>query len=88
MADLARALQDAADEGILTSEQSGALARFLADRGFASMPVASHPDAIFPDLDSPVEPESNVLEESEAPRFVRGFHDILITIGVIAALSG
>ncbi|MEZ5873136.1 MAG: hypothetical protein R3D32_15095 [Nitratireductor sp.] len=88
MADLARALQDAADEGILTSEQSGALARFLADRGFASMPVASHPEAIFPDLDSPVEPEANVLEESEAPRFVRGFHDILITIGVIAALSG
>ena len=88
LADLARALQDAADEGILTSEQSGALARFLADRGFASMPAASHPEAIFPDLDSPVEPEANVLEESEAPRFVRGFHDILITIGVIAALSG
>ena len=86
MADLARALQDAADEGILTSEQSGALARFLADRGFPAK--AAHPDAIFPDLDGPQEPDSNPLEDSEAPRFVRGFHDILITIGVIAAMSG
>ena len=84
MADLARALQDAADEGILTSEQSGALARFLADRGFPAK--AAHPDAIFHDLEGPQEPDSNPLEDSEAPRFVRGFHDILITIGVIAAM--
>jgi len=28
------------------------------------------------------------LEDNEAPRLIRGFHDILITIGILVALSG
>ena len=28
------------------------------------------------------------VEESEAPRFVRGFHDVLISIGIVIALTG
>jgi hypothetical protein len=28
------------------------------------------------------------VEESEAPRFIRGFHDILITIGIVVVLLG
>ncbi|MDX1144078.1 hypothetical protein GOL39_15695 [Sinorhizobium medicae] len=33
-------------------------------------------------------PDARAAEESEQPRFLRGFHDILITIGVVVVLVG
>lgn len=35
-----------------------------------------------------VEDEPSAVEDTEAPRFVRGFHDVLITIGVVLGLGG
>ena len=32
--------------------------------------------------------EENIEEDSEIPRFLRGYHDILITIGIVVALIG
>ncbi len=73
-----RELTAAAGEGIITSEQAARLGTFLANRLIAPAPAFGRAE---------VEPD-NPLEETEMPRFVRGFHDILITIGVLILLAG
>lgn len=80
MSGLQEALGEARDRGIITSEQTGRLTAFLAERGLIDTGFMAGP----PDAPAAV----TVAEASESPRFVRGFHDILITIGVIAALTG
>ena len=46
-------------------------------------------DHLFPELEKPVDEVSGrAFEDREAPRFIRGFHDILITIGIVVALGG
>ncbi|WP_455270784.1 hypothetical protein [Rhizobium herbae] len=82
MVSIRDALSSAADEGIITAAQAEKLVPYLlaADTGAsekspAADPVSQADDAL-------------LAEESEQPRFVRGFHDILITIGVIVALVG
>lgn len=89
MHDLEQALGSAVDDGIISAEQRDRLAGRLAERGLMSRPADNGGSGVFDDLSAPrdAEPVSPV-EESEAPRFVRGFHDILITIGIIAALGG
>lgn len=84
-------LDAAAGEGLVARDQLGRLADFLLGRGvkigLEPQPAAAHPQP--ESLDTPIanEPVSTV-EESEAPRFIRGFHDILITIGIIVVLLG
>jgi hypothetical protein len=84
-------LDAAAGDGLVARDQIGRLAEFLLGRGVGVGPVAvaSAVPSGSVGLDTPIaaEPVSTV-EESEAPRFIRGFHDILITIGVIIGLLG
>lgn len=84
-------LDAAATEGIVARDQLGKLADFLLGRGVLagarpeSVSVAGEPGG----LDAPLAAEPvSAMEESESPRFIRGFHDILITIGVIIGLLG
>lgn len=47
------------------------------------------PAGIAAELDRPADDgPPSAAEAAEAPRFVRGFHDVLITIGIVAALAG
>ncbi len=69
-----RAVDEALSEGILSNEQAGRLKILFASHGV----VEAAGRAASPEIDT----------DSEAPRFLRGFHDILITIGVVAALAG
>ncbi len=73
-----RELAAAAGAGIISPEQAERLAEFLAGRRSDGPPAAS----------AATDPVANALEDTEMPRFVRGFHDILITIGVIILLAG
>jgi hypothetical protein len=84
-------LDAAVGEGLVARDQLGRLADFLLGRGvkIGAEPQPAIESARPESLDQPIasEPMATV-EESEAPRFIRGFHDILITIGIIVALLG
>lgn len=84
MSDLKTALEGAAGEGIISPDQAIRLLPYLTERniGVGAPPVRSG-------LSQPREDDlANPLEDSEAPRFIRGFHDVLITIGIIVLLAG
>lgn len=68
----------AAGEGIISPEQAQRLTAFFTDRLGSGETRPS----------SAVDEGPNSLEDSEMPRFVRGFHDILITIGIVILLAG
>jgi hypothetical protein len=76
MTELRSILHDAERHGLISGEVSDRLLPFLVERGVT---VAGH-------AAKPV--EEGAWSDTETPRFVRGFHDVLITIGVIVALSG
>jgi hypothetical protein len=81
---LREALGEAVREGIVSSAQEERLVRHFAAHGLIAGEVGD-PLALSAPRDAlPV----NAMEEAESPRFIRGFHDILITIGAVAALSG
>ncbi|KQT91828.1 hypothetical protein [Rhizobium sp. Leaf453] len=80
MASIGDALRSAADEGIITGEQAGRLEPYLIGRGA----IIAHESVAV----SVIDDDASQAEESEQPRFVRGFHDILITIGIVVALIG
>lgn len=84
MSNLETALQGAAEDGIITKGQAETLFSYLSQRLTAAEPAAGGEQW----RAARREDVANPLEDSEAPRFVRGFHDILITIGVVAALAG
>jgi hypothetical protein len=67
-------LSDAERTGLVVAGQSARLSLFLAEQG-VTVPAA-------------VDREAADLEDSEQPRFVRGFHDILITIGILVLMAG
>lgn len=81
MSELRIALEDAAGEGIISDTQAERLLPYLTARNIGAR-VAGGP------LDAPSAEVANPLEDTEAPRFVRGFHDVLITIGIIVLLVG
>ena len=86
-----RHCRDAAAEDIISADQHERLSRFLEKRGFlAGAEEAAEPgDGLLRDLANPIADEPlNAVETSEAPRLIRGFHDILITIGTVAAVGG
>ncbi|WP_237152314.1 hypothetical protein [Oryzibacter oryziterrae] len=72
---LVDALNVASAQGLVAPDKVEGLAAFLIARPALLAPF------------QPVELD-NPDEASEAPRFLRGFHDILITIGLVAALVG
>ena len=78
-------LSEAQRRGIITADQFRQLGAMFGEAGVdvAASAAASQGGAVFDD-DADASPE----ELSEAPRFVRGFHDILISIGLGAALLG
>lgn len=82
-------LDDAARAGLIPHDGTAKLGDFLLGRGVdvASVPAQADPGGTGLDTPRANEPASPV-EESEAPRFLRGFHDILITIGIIIGLVG
>jgi hypothetical protein len=81
-------LDAAANEGLVGRDQLGRLAEFLLGRGVRIGDIAS-PVSSGDGLGTPIAAEPvSAVEESEVPRFIRGFHDILITIGVIVVLLG
>ncbi len=82
MSDLKIALDEAAGEGIISSDQAARLLPYLSDRNIGARAVTG----ALSELRSTDAP--NPLEETEAPRFVRGFHDVLITIGIVVLLVG
>ncbi len=92
MTNLNEALTEAAVQGIVSGEQAGRLRHLFVARGLLPAEGAVMPpqegSGLFASLDAPVDEGDVVDERSEAPRFVRGFHDVLITIGIVAALSG
>lgn len=82
-------LDDAARAGLVPSDGTATLAEFLLGRGVGVGFVPDTNDPGATGLDAPRASEPALpVEESEAPRFIRGFHDILITIGIIVALVG
>jgi hypothetical protein len=84
MSDLKTALQSAATDGIISEDQAEKLFPYLAERRVvAGLVATADPLSSARDGELP-----NPLEDSEAPRFIRGFHDILITIGIIVLLAG
>ncbi|WP_457583993.1 hypothetical protein [Ensifer canadensis] len=83
MTELNRAPAGAAEKGIISAHQVSDLEAYLADRGISFGPVA--PNAA--DWDDAAL-DALAAEDSEQPRFIRGFHDILITIGVVVVLIG
>lgn len=90
-AELLPVLDAAAGQGLIGRDQLGRLTEFLLGRGvrIGAEPLPATASAGPESLDQPIasEPVATV-EESEAPRFIRGFHDILITIGIIVVLLG
>jgi hypothetical protein len=82
-------LHDAAAAGLIPGDGTAKLGEFLLGRGVdvSSVPVVGNPSGTGLDTPRASEPASPV-EESETPRFIRGFHDILITIGIIVGLVG
>lgn len=83
MVSIRDALSSAADEGIISAAQAEKLVPYLlaANTGASDGKRAASGKVLLAD-------DALEAEESEQPRFVRGFHDILITIGVIVALAG
>ena len=56
------------------------------EREFSKAPASS---GLFTGLGEPVDANNqDPNEPAEAPRLIRGFHDVLITIGLLAALGG
>ncbi len=68
-------LKSAAREGLLRDEQVSPLAAFMEARNVSS--IADVADDV-----------ANPDEDSEVPRFIRGYHDVLITIGILITLIG
>ena len=77
MPELKLILDEAEREGIIPPQATEQLLPFLIARG------------VTVDQPSPEMPrQSAPFSDTETPRFVRGFHDVLITIGIVVALAG
>ena len=77
-------LDKAVDDGVINSDQRWKLAPYF-EGGIEAAQTAE----LDVSLDAPRDLGlAKQIEDSEAPRFIRGFHDVLITIGLVIALSG
>jgi hypothetical protein len=90
--DMSRTLEtilvEAERAGLVAAGHASHLSAFLAARGVEAVGRGG-PETISamtrPDTEAL---EAKALEDSEQPRFVRGFHDILITIGILVLTAG
>ncbi|MBL1404707.1 MAG: hypothetical protein COC17_00630 [Hyphomicrobiales bacterium] len=88
MTDLKKLFKDAETAGILNRGQPENLTNFFIEKGEIETPKnTSDTSTYFAELDenknTQIETDS---ESSEMPRLVRGFHDVLITIGIVVVL--
>lgn len=83
-------LEKAAARGLIRQDQIAPLADHLRSHGLGKPTASAAPaEGFLAELMQSKDSEPLLpSEESEAPRFVRGFHDVLITVGIIVALSG
>lgn len=79
MAGLRSALDEAVAKGLVEEGKLAALEAHLR----AALPVLSQMPGAEPDAPSPAP-----IVETERPRFIRGFHDVLITLGLTVLLVG
>lgn len=82
--DIKARLAAAAGEGIITSEQASRLQDYFALKPAAEPAMAASEAASEADRSA----EPGVIVDTESPRFIRGFHDVLITIGIVIVLIG
>lgn len=78
-------LESAVSAGIITDQQAKELGDFLQKEDLAGHEMAASADP------APAWAEKSAqktVEDNEAPRFVRGFHDVLVTIGIAIGLFG
>ncbi len=88
MQKLADALQTAEQAAIISAEQRERLADHFRASGLLASEAAVGA-RFLGELGAPRDSEPvTATEESEAPRFIRGFHDVLITIGIVVLLGG
>ena len=84
MHDFKGLLAKASEKGIISADQQEKMENLLVEQSAASK---------FDGLDLTLEQakdfeDHNLDEAAEAPRLIRGFHDVLITIGLLTALGG
>src|SRR5689334_22656438 len=77
MPELKLILDEAEREGILPDRVADRLLPFLIERGVRV-------DAVVAETTG----QAVAFSDTETPSFVRGFHDVLITIGIVVALAG
>ena len=89
MSKLRETLAEAVESGILDKKQEDALLRLFIARKLVPSPNEDESGGFLSGLNvrKSDEPEQAV-ESSETPRLVRGFHDVLISIGILAAAGG
>jgi hypothetical protein len=86
---LLEALGTAVDAGIIQSDQGTRLKAHFEENGLLPKRATQMRSELLSELAAPKDMDSlSSAEESEAPRFIRGFHDVLISIGIIIALTG
>lgn len=86
MTSLKTILADAATAGVIAPDQTDPLESFLSSRNVvvsvetgSALQVSAVTDTLVAE---------DPAFETEAPRFIRGFHDVLITIGALVLLAG
>lgn len=86
MQEITRFLTKAKEAGIIDASQADRMSVLWAENSGIAKPAG---DGIFDDLSSSNDAvDDSIAEPTEAPRLIRGFHDVLITVGLIAALGG
>ncbi|CDN54859.1 Hypothetical protein RG1141_CH25220 [Neorhizobium galegae bv. officinalis bv. officinalis str. HAMBI 1141] len=78
MATLRQILDKAAAAGLIAASQVRGLEAHLAQHGVRADIAVPEPQGVI---------ESDIVD-TEVPRFIRGFHDVLITIGVLIVMAG
>lgn len=86
MTNLKKVLADACQIGLVAPADVEALERFLTNQNVAFQGVKRATDHAKTDAVSRT--DAGLRIDSETPRFVRGFHDILITLGILVLLAG
>lgn len=84
MTSLKTILAEAATAGVITADQADPLEHFLSSRNVG--PVGT--GLLQAQGEAGRQAAEDPAFETEAPRFIRGFHDVLITIGIVIALAG
>ena len=88
MSDVVSFLKVAQERGMLDEATRQRLELLHGELAGAAV-AATGGGGVFAELSQPSDADdADIPGASEAPRFIRGFHDILITIGIVIALGG